>query len=147
MPSITVSNGAAGPTLNVLIGPSEPLQKVLEEAGLPVPSPVSGVFLVDTGASHTVVDQRLIQPLGLSPTGTVLCHTPSTAGNAVPMYQYDLLIYIPSNSQTLGWYLDAVPVMAGSFEGQAIDGLIGRDILDRGLLVYNGQNGHFTLAY
>lgn len=147
MPSITVSNGASGPTLTVLVGPSAPLQKVLGEAGLPIPSPVNGVFLVDTGASHTVVDHSLIQPLGLSPTGTVMCHTPSTGGTAVPMYQYDLLIFIPGHGNSPGWYLEAVPVTASSFQGQAIDGLIGRDIIDRGLLVYNGQNGHFTLAY
>jgi hypothetical protein len=63
------------------------------------------------------------------------------------MYQYDLLIFIPGNGQSPGWYLEAVPVTASSFAGQAIDGLIGRDIIDRGLLVYNGQIGHFTLAY
>ena len=147
MPSITLSSGPTGPTLNVVVGPSEPLQQVLKAAGLPIPATVSGVFLVDTGASNTVVDHNLIAPLGLQPTGTVMCHTPSTDGNAVAMYQYDLLIFIPGNGPHPGWYLEAVPVTASSFAGQAIDGLIGRDILDRGLLVYNGQNGHFTLAY
>jgi hypothetical protein len=105
------------------------------------------VFLVDIGASHTVVYHKLIAPLGLSPTGSVMVHTPSTAGNAVPMYQYDLLIFIPGNGKTPGWYMEAVPVTSSSFEGQGIDGLIGRDIIDRGLLFYNGQIGHFTLAY
>lgn len=147
MPSITLSSSQAGPTISILIGPSFPLQQVLRDAGLNPPAPVSGIFLVDTGASHTVVDTRLIQPLGLSPTGTVMCHTPSTAGTAVPMYQFDLMIYLPGSTNVAGWLIDSIPVMESSFEGQAIDGLIGRDIIDRGLLVYNGPAGHFTLAY
>ena len=147
MPCITVSNGQYGPTLNVLIGPSLPLQQVLQAAGQPVPPPVSVVLLVDTGATLTVVDAALIQPLGVNPTGAVMIHTPSTAGNPVSMPQYDLMIYVPGAPNSQGWLIDSIPVTGGSFAGQAINGLIGRDIIDRGLLVYNGQSGHFTLAY
>lgn len=147
MPCLTVSCSAAGPTLNALIGPSVPLQQALKAAGQTVPPPVSGVFLVDTGASHTVVDVSLVTALGLNPTGTVMVHTPSTQGNAVPLYQYDLMLYVPGSVQGAGWLIEALPVTASSFAGQAIEGLIGRDILDRGLLVYNGTGGHLTLAY
>lgn len=147
MPSITTGNSQAGPTLNVVVGPSQPLQQVLVNAGLPVPPPVTGVFLVDTGASHTVVDAAMIAPLGLNATGAVMVHTPSTAGNAVSLPQYDLMIYVPGSAAGHGWLIDSIPVTASSFSGQSIDGLIGRDIIDRGLLVYNGQAGHFTLAY
>lgn len=147
MPSITVGNTQSGPTLNVLIGPSNQLRQVLIDAGAPVPEPVNGIFLVDTGASNTVIDSSLIQSLGLNPTGTVMCHTPSTAGTAVPMYQYDLMIYVPGAVNGQGWLIDSIAVMASSFAGQTIHGLIGRDIIDRGLLVYNGHAGHFTLAY
>lgn len=147
MPSITVGNSQAGPILNILIGPSIQLQQVLAAAGAPVPAPINGVFLVDTGASLTVVDASIIAPLRLNPTGTVMCHTPSTAGIAVPMYQYDLMIFMPGAVHNQGWLIDSIPVTASSFAGQAIDGLIGRDIIDRGLLVYNGHAGHFTLAY
>lgn len=76
-----------------------------------------------------------------------MCHTPSTAGVAVPMYQYDLMLYVPGAANAGGWMIEALPIMASSFEGQTIDGLIGRDIIDRGMLVYNGCAGNFTLAY
>lgn len=147
MPSITVSNGPSGPTLNILIGPSVQLQQALKDAGITAPSPVACVFLVDTGASHTVVDADVIAPLGLNPTGAIMIHTPSTAGNAVSMPQFDLMIYVPGATGAPGWLIDSLPVTASSFKGQPIDGLIGRDIIDRGLLVYNGTSGHFTLAY
>lgn len=115
-------------------------------AGQTAPKPVSGTFLVDTGASHTVADTRLISQLGLNPTGTVMIHTPSTGAQAVPMYQYDLMLFVPGHQQG-GWLIDALAVTESSFAGQQIDGLIGRDVIDRGLLVYNGQAGHFTLCY
>lgn len=123
------------------------LQQALAAANRAVPPPVNAVFLVDTGASCTVVDAQIIAPLGLNPTGVMMAHTPSTAGNAVPMQQYDLMIYIPGSMINVGWSIDSLQVSASSFSGQSIDGLIGRDIIDRGLLVYNGQAGHFTLAY
>lgn len=142
-----MSNGPSGPTINVLIGPSAQLQQAFQDAGLPIPQPVSGVFLVDTGASHTVIDADVIAPLGLNPTGAVMIHTPSTAGNAVSMPQFDLMIYVPGSAGAQGWLIDSLPVTASSFKGQPIDGLIGRDIINRGLLVYNGPSAHFTLAY
>lgn len=147
MPSITIGNSQTGPTLNVLIGPSIHLQQALQAAGVAVPPAVNGLFLIDTGASHTVVDAALIIPLGLNPTGAVMIHTPSTAGTAVSMPQYDLMIYVPGATNAQGWLIESIPVTASSFAGQTIDGLIGRDIIDRGLLVYNGHAGHFTLAY
>lgn len=148
MPSITLGVSQAGPTVNILLGPSTLLADAMRAAGLVPPANVMALFLVDTVASHTVVDANVIRPLGLNPTGTVMCHTPSTAGTAVPMYQYDLMIYVPSQGErTLGWYIDSIPVTASSFDGQSISGLIGRDILDRGLLIYNGAAGQFTLSY
>ena len=147
MPSVTVSNGPTGPTLHVLIGPSAQLQQAFADAGMQAPAPVSGVFLVDTGASHTVVDADVIAPLGLHATGAFMVHTPSTAGTAVALPQYDLMLYVPVAEGSLGWLIDSLPVTASSFKGQHIDGLIGRDIIDRGLLVYNGSSGHFTLAW
>lgn len=147
MPSITTGNSQYGPTLNVLIGPSIHLQHAMIAAGVPVPPPVNGVFLVDTGASLTAVDAAIIIPLGLNPTGAVMIHTPLTAGNAVSMPQFDLMVYVPGAANSQGWLIESIPVMASSFAGQDIDGLIGRDIIDRGLLVYNGHAGHFTLAY
>ncbi|MDI6592044.1 MAG: hypothetical protein QME61_03900 [Patescibacteria group bacterium] len=40
-----------------------------------------------------------------------------------------------------------VRVIEGIFEGQNIDGLIGRDILKLGLFVYTGYDISFTIAF
>ena len=148
MPGITLQNTPAGPLITVFLAPSSLLLQALTAAGVPHPQPVQGTFLVDTGASQTVVDTNLIAPLNLNPVGAIMCHTPSTAGQAVSMLQYDLMVYVPpSQANHAGWHVDSIPVVASSFAGQPIHGLIGRDILDKGLLIYNGSAGHFTIAY
>jgi hypothetical protein len=147
VPSITLSYATGGPLVSVMVAPSQPRQQALKAAGLSLPPPTNGVFLVDTGASNTVIDPSLIGPLGLSPTGTIMCHTPSTGGAALPFNQYDVLLFLPGPAGGAGWLIPALPVMESALSAQGIMGLIGRDVLDRAMLVYNGPAGHFTLAY
>lgn len=147
MPSITVSFTTGGPLVNAIVAVSQPRQQALIAAAVPVPAPTNGVFLVDTGASNTVIDPALIGPLGLSPTGTIMCHTPSTRGTAVAFNQYDVLLYIPGPTGGPGWLIPALPIMESPLSSQGIMGLIGRDILDRAMLIYNGPAGHFSIAY
>jgi hypothetical protein len=87
--------------------------------------------------------------MGLQPTGVAMVHTPSTAGNPAPMYLYDVMLYIPGHSpgSNDGWFIESLPVTANHFAGTGIDGLIGRDVLDLGIMIYNGTAGQFTLAY
>ena len=39
------------------------------------------------------------------------------------------------------------PVIASVLSVQGIEALVGRDILDRCLLIYNGSEGRFTFAF
>lgn len=147
MPSINGGVGPQGPLLIVMFGVSIPRQTAMQKAGLPVPPYVSGTFLLDTGASGTCVDPTLVLPLGLSPTGSCQMQTPSTAGNAVTCNLYDVSLYIPGNAGTQGFLIEALPVLETSLSAQGIDGLIGRDVIDRCTFVYNGSAGMYTLAY
>lgn len=137
-----------GPVVNVLVLPSQPRQQALKEAGDEVPGATQGVFLIDTGASATVVDPGLIAPLNLVPTGAVMCHTPSTDGAPVSRDQYDVMLVIPGAGPGVpAWVIPAIPVMESHLASQGIQGLIGRDLLDRAILVYNGPIQLFSLAY
>ena len=147
MPSITLANTAAGPLLSVVLLPSAPRQAALKAAGVAVPPFTTGIFLVDSGASNTVVDAALISPLGLTATGATMCHTPSTGKQALPFNQYDVMVIIPGPANEPAWIIEALPIMECDLSVQGIQGLIGRDLLDRAILIYNGAAKTFSLAY
>ena len=132
----------------MLVGVSAPRAEAMNASGIPVPQFVTGTFLVDTGASCTCVDPAFVASLGLIATGNVPMQTPSTAGVPVHCNQFDVTVYIPDSGQGGGgFYVGALPVVEASFAGQGIEGLIGRDLIDRCTLIYNGSAGMFTLAY
>lgn len=118
----------------------------MKDAGQAIPAYVTGTFLLDTGASCTCIDPTLALPLGLVPTGSVPIQTPSTAGAVHTCNQYDVSIFIPAGDVG-GFFIDAIPVIETHLSSQGIDGLIGRDILNRCTIVYNGTACSLCLAY
>jgi predicted aspartyl protease len=101
---------------------------------------VRSLMLVDTGASGSAVDLEIIEKLGLQPTGAISIATPSHEHHDVLTYDIDLII------EQNQFHLSDVPVFATGLKNQGIHGLIGRDVLQHMLLVYNGYSGDFTLA-
>ena len=65
----------------------------------------------------------------------------------MPFNQYDVMLIIPGPIAGFGWVIPAIPAMESALASQGIMGLIGRDVLDRAMLIYNGPAGHFSLAY
>ncbi len=145
MPHLTLQMSVGGPLVDVLIGVSHPRAQALQKAGQTVPNPARVRALVDTGASCTCVDPSILAALGLAPTGITPIHTPSTGTQTHAANQYDvsLVLIHPALTLTLG----AVPVVESQLKIQGIQGLIGRDVLSNCLLVYDGPNRIFTLAF
>jgi hypothetical protein len=147
MPSININIQPSGPLVSVLVGVSTPRVQALIAASQPVPPPSIGTFLVDTGASATCVDPELIRNLGLQPTGRTAISTPSTAGSVHYCDQYDVALFIPGNPGGGGHLVDAIPIITTHLRAQGIDGLLGRDVLNNCILIYNGNASIFTIAY
>lgn len=147
MPIITFQARVDGPIVNAAIGVSFPRRRLLLDQHLTVPNTVVGAFLVDTGATITAVDPDLIAPLQLPLIGSINVHTPSTGLASIAIDQYDASVLIPGNTTDGTLVIEAIPIVAAHLRSQGIDGLIGRDILDRCLLVYNGATGSVSLAH
>jgi hypothetical protein len=134
-----------GPIIKLFVCVSGPRASVLQKSGIACPQPVLVDFLVDTGASSTVVDEQAIAPLGLTPTGQTQVHTPTTGAGVETRFLYDvgLAIYHADHTRIF----ESHPVIATDFSAQNIGGLLGRDVLASCLFHYDGTGGHFSLAF
>lgn len=137
-----------------LVGPSLPVQvevptvlaNELDRTGKPLPSPVSGHGLIDTGASITVVDLTVIQKLRLEPIG----NTDVGFGAKKQAETYAVRVVFPGTAlvpfdfeEVVGWDLASATWAKGQIETIVV---LGRDILKKFVVVYNGPQGRVTLA-
>lgn len=144
MPSLTArlpNLQQTGPLIEVLISPSSALRAILEAGGKSIPQPVRKMMLIDTGASASAIKTGIARELGLTPHGTISISTASHKSHVCLTYDVDLIFSI----QRVG--VQNVRVFETKFEGQNIDGLIGRDVLRLGVLIYNGYDQSFTLSF
>ncbi len=145
----TLQIDSAGPVLQALVAVSNPRRTALGKAGQPVPNPVPIRALVDTGASCTCVDPTVLKDgLKLTPTGSVSVNTPTTGATPHDAEQYDIALYIPAVAGQPVLVFETIPVVSSVLlSSQGFHALIGRDILQQCLFIYNGATGTFTLGY
>ena len=101
--------------------------------------------LVDTGASKTNIVRWVFDRLGISPVSQVLIHTASTGSTPSLADVYAVEISLGGEKAGL-LAADLDVVAAEELSGSGVEALLGRDILGRGLLIYDGLEGRFTLA-
>lgn len=136
-----------GPVLDVEVDIPHALKELLMKTGKPVPSPVVGVALVDTGATLTAVDEAVMRHLGVSPIGKNLV---GTANGPVEQGRYPACLVFPTFPPE-GMILEfsgvtGVNLMGASSNKKPIIALLGRDFLSHCVLVYNGTTGHFSIS-
>lgn len=136
-PALLQSNG---PVLPVEIHLDSATASFLAEQNQPLPRPVTGLGLIDTGAAVTCADAGALAQLDIPPLGTVLLHTP---GGPVTQEIFPCQIRFPG---TPIHPLDFSAVPGSNLAPQGIVALIGRDLLRHFQLVYNGVEGFWTLS-
>jgi len=129
-----------GPRLDVEVHVPQPLATLLSQQGKPIPKPVHGLALIDTGASVTAVDDSVITSLGVQPIGVTTVHTPS---GSAQQNQYAVRFMFPGSGLP---ELSGAQAIGSILRPQGIVALIGRDALSSIILVYNGPVGMITLA-
>ena len=130
---------AAGPRLEMLISPLDEHVRVIMQSGEPAPAPVPGLALIDTGASTTCIDQDAATQAGLAVVDSGPMHSATHANEIVPIFAGRLMIngFIA---------VEANRAYGATLAAQGLVALIGRDILARCQLNYNGVDGSFSLA-
>jgi hypothetical protein len=127
---------------------SQSRRQALIAAGQPIPDPQYITALLDTGASISAIDPIALTALGLSPTGEIEIHTPSTNGTPATADTYDVSIGILAGREGDAPFIsDTVQVTSSGLSGLGIQALIGTDILRKCIFCYNGADQCFTLAY
>ncbi len=130
----------AGPLVTVQIDVPEPLAKLLSDAGKPTPSPVRGMALIDTGTTASVVDASLVDALGVRPVGTA---TVGTAGGPATQPVYPIRIQL----QGVGLVINFSRVTGAPLKEMGLVALLGRDMLSNMILLCDGPNSEYTLAF
>ena len=147
MPHFTLPVMQTGPMVDMRVSVSAARYEALTLANIPIPPPQTIRALVDTGASCTCMDPMIFIALSLQPTGSIPMLTPSTGSTPIDADTYDVGIVVPSGNQP-ALLIPSMAVSASElFVAQGFHALLGRDILSRCVLNYNGSTGLFTLAY
>jgi hypothetical protein len=130
-------NPSVGPIIQVAVWP--PNYRPSPAAATPA-SPVSTTLyaaLIDTGASCTCISSKIVQALGLQPTGKQQVGH-AQGSTAVNTYQFQIAFIFPQTqipsgavqAQVIGMMLVGTEFVPPS--GTAFDVLLGRDVICRG---------------
>lgn len=151
MPHITVPMTARQCLVPVYVGASRRLLDLYTKYKLQPPDPVMCMALLDTGATGTCVDPRVLNRITQHPIDVVAVHTPSTGLVPHLTRQYDVAIHVyqtGTDGRKESSYLlsHEVDVTESILSGMGIDVLLGMDVLSRCLFIADGPHGQFTLG-
>lgn len=139
---------AGGAFVTIQVGVSKPRARLLAARGVKAPDFIWANALIDTGASCTCVDKAILAELGMPPSGKARVHTSSTAGRPTELDIYDteLRITLPPGSIKI---FPAIPVIATQLAShdKTVEALIGRDVLNSCLMIFDGEASQFSLSF
>jgi predicted aspartyl protease len=131
-----------GPVVSVAIKVPPEIAELLNRQSKPVPPPISGFGLIDTGATSSCIDHAAAQTLGLPVVNVI--KMASATHEAVDSNVY------PISFDILGGQPITVncPRAAGAaLANQGLVLLMGRDLLANSYFTYNGPTGQFTICF
>jgi predicted aspartyl protease len=149
LPHFTLTIEQSGPLVNGGVLVSSGRKDALIAEGKEVPTIRVVRALIDTGASVTSIEPAVLGALGLTPTGTIEIVTPSTGQQVHTADTYDVDFVIGGASpEEIPLTIKNLRVCSAElFLKQGIHALIGRDILSRCILNYNGATNSFSLCF
>lgn len=129
-----------GILVNVEIAIDLATAEALRACAQPVPNPIICQALVDTGSSILAIDQSIAQSLNLVKRGIYIAHT---ANGQRQCNLYAVALSFPATNLKAYNIIQATEV---DLSAQPFKCLIGRDILRKWHLHYNGESGAISIA-
>lgn len=136
----------SGPIISVEIAIPAALKEYLSEKGQPIPAPQSGFALIDTGAQSTAVDQSIFDALAIAPIDKIKTFSPH-GDKESSIYPASVTFPALGLSEMPMETLIGCNLKWKTVEDKEIIMLLGRDLLQYFLLVYNGKSSDVFLAY
>ncbi len=129
-----------GPCVQVLLGVAQPIARQLLQQGKTLPQPVSGLALIDTGASTTCIDEDAAMKLGLPVTNVVTIASASHSAAQGNVY--------PAQIEVIGLpiAINALNSIGAPLAAQGLIALLGRDVLQHCTVFFNGPAGSISFA-
>jgi hypothetical protein len=125
----------AGPKIKVTISHPSSALVAAADAGVELRNPYTITALIDTGAARTVITPQLAATCGLRQTGQARI---SSAGHITDRAEHAGAIAFP-DSNLRGF--DPIRLVACPLPEQDVACLLGRDVLERWNLTYDGRSG------
>jgi Aspartyl protease len=145
VPFITARYGASGPILDIFITVSEPRRVAMRALGI-TPSPEMRLaFIIDTGADSTMVNEQHMRTLGIDARGTTQILTSTSDEKPTDCNTYDVSFTLRTVGGVVVLALLAVEVIGRPLFNHSIDGMIGRDVLDKIKLTIDGPHRQFRI--
>lgn len=136
----------SGPVISVEVAIPTTLAEVFAKEKKPIPQPAVGWALIDTGATHTCVDDDAISQLGVNPISRVEI-LGSSGAHEVNVFPAHFRFPSIKNFEIDFTATIGVNIQAQKFNNQPIIALLGRDVLARCIFVYNGPLGMYSLSF
>ncbi len=127
-----------GPCIQATVTVAQSIAEQLLQQGKP--DPISGLALIDTGATSTCVDDAAAQQLQLPVVDVV--EIASATHASTQQNVYPIRIALVGTPLTI----DAPRADGAALAAQGLLLLIGRDVLSSCTLFYNGSTGQITLS-
>jgi hypothetical protein len=137
-----------GAAIDVLVGVSKNRKARLLAVSLPVPSRVALRLQLDTGSSLTAFPSHVFQSLGITRFRTVPVSTPSTLpGKPHIADQYDVSLALVSGLNR--YVIESIHAIAAEdfHPSVGVQGIIGRDVLQRCVFQYFGPHNRFEFGW
>jgi hypothetical protein len=145
MAILTGKPGRQGAIVKVKVMQSEGRVAALKKAGRPFETPIVIFGLIDTGASSSVLDYRIVSHMKPEFRGPVSVQTPTTGSGFLTRDSYDVTLAFGEGQP------DPLTITVLAIEAdlitQGFDALIGRDVLSRCMLTYDGPANGFSLRW